>query len=122
DAPTTARDIKNAYPLWNVGAWSPGAVDAELSVDTQVAAAALSDAFADKYTAPVDAQIEYNDGAYSVVPSENGQGIDIDALVADLSAELAASPAVHALAAGAAPMAASSSPSISLVASITETE
>jgi len=122
DAPKTARDIKNAYPLWNVGAWSPGAVDAELSVDTQVAGAALSDAFADKYTAPVDAQIEYNDGAYSVVPSENGQGIDIDTLIADLSAELAASPAVHALAAGAAPMAASSSPSISLVASITETE
>src|SRR5690606_682229 len=58
----------------------------------------------------------------SVVPSENGQGIDIDTLVADLSAELAASPAVHALAAGAAPMAASASPSISLVASITETE
>lgn len=122
DAAKTARDIKNAYPLWNIGNWSPGSVDAELAVDTQVASDALSEAFADKYSAPVDAQIEYGDGGYSVVPAENGQGIDIEALVDDLSAELAAAPAVQALAAGVTPIAASSSPSISLVASITETE
>jgi lipoprotein-anchoring transpeptidase ErfK/SrfK len=122
DAAQTARDIKNAYPLWKIGDWSPGAVDAELSVDTQTAEAALSEAFADKYTDPVNAQIEYNDDVYSVVPSENGQGIDIDTLIADLSTELAATPAVQALAAGAGPISAASSPSISLVASITETE
>jgi len=122
DAAQTARDIKNAYPLWKVGDWSPGSVDAELSVDTQTAEAALSAAFADKYTDPVNAQIQYNDGAYSIVASENGQGIDIDTLISDLSTELAATPAVQAIAAGAGPIRASSSPSISLVASITETE
>lgn len=122
DAQKTARDIKNAYPLWKVGDWSPGAVGAELTVDEQVAGAALSDAFADKYVEPVDAQISYNDGAYSVVPAENGQGIDIDTLIADLSAELAATPAVQAYAAGVTPFAAAPSSSISLVASVTETE
>ena len=122
DAAQTARDIKNAYPLWKIGSWNPGSIEADLDVDEATAGSALADAFADQFTAPVDARIEFSDGEYTVVPAENGQGIDIEALVTDLSAELAASSSVQALAAGVTPVAASSAPTVSLEASLTETE
>ncbi|NHI17612.1 L,D-transpeptidase family protein [Microbacterium excoecariae] len=101
DAGQVAADTLAEYPLWKIGSWSPGSVDADLAVDTTVTAAALEEAFPDAYAAPVNADLSFADGAYTVVADEPGLGIDVDALAAEVAGELSRSQDVQALAAGA---------------------
>lgn len=122
DAAGAAQTIADAHRLWQVGGWNPGAIDADVSVDQATATDALAERFADSFVDPVNAQIAFADGAYTVVPSEKGQGIDTEALAATLTQELANAQPVQALASGETVLAAGSAPSISIDASITETD
>lgn len=121
DADEMAATIHDAYPLWKVGEWNPGVVDAELTVDEQATGAVLESEFADLYTDPVNAEVVYRDGEYVAVPDEQGRGIDTQALAADIADQLASAQQIQALASGSTLLAASGSPSVSVEASITKT-
>ena len=122
DAATAAQSIKDTYRLWQVGEWNPGAIDADVTVDEAVTSSTLSDAFADQYVDPVNAQITFVDGAYTVVPDEIGHGIDASDLAASVAEQLAKANPIQALASGETILAAGDAPSISVNAKITEIE
>lgn len=122
DAGAAAQTIKDSYRLWQIGDWNPGAIAADLTVDEAVTSSALSDAFSDMYIDPVNAKIEFVDGSYTVVPDEQGRGIDAAALAASVADQLAQANPIQALASGETILAASGAPSISVNANITETE
>lgn len=121
DAEQTAEAVKDAYPLWKIGEWNPGAVEGELTVDEAVTSDALEKAFPDLHTAPVNAQVEFQDDSYIAVPDEKGHGIDTEAFIQAVSEQLASAQTVQALASGETILAAGTTPSISVDASITET-
>src|SRR5699024_4343300 len=100
DAEQTAEAVKDAYPLWKIGEWNPGAVEGELTVDEAVTSDALEKAFPDLHTAPVNAQVEFQDDSYIAVPDEKGHGIDTEAFIQAVSEQLASAQTVQALASG----------------------
>ncbi|MGI6879505.1 peptidoglycan binding domain-containing protein [Microbacterium sp. gxy059] len=109
DAKAAAEAAFDAHPLWNIGAWNPAPLDAELSVDEGSAAAALAELGSESITEPVNAQIEFSDGAYEVVPDEVGTGVDTTELAARIQEALAEGPTSQALASGETLLAAGSS-------------
>jgi len=122
DASAAAQTIKDTHRLWQVGEWNPGAIDADVTVDEAVTNSALSDAFADQYVDPVNAQITFADGAYTVVPDEIGRGIDAADLAATVAEQLASANPIQALASDETIVASGNAPSISVNAKITEIE
>ncbi|WP_111466968.1 L,D-transpeptidase family protein [Microbacterium suaedae] len=119
DAEQSAQQALDAAPLWQIGTWGSGDVDADLTVDAAAIRESLVSAFPDSYTDPVNASIAYVDGAYAVTPAEAGRGIDIDALADEIGSQLAAEQGVQAIASGATPLAAAAS-AISVDAIVTE--
>ncbi|WP_197517416.1 L,D-transpeptidase family protein [Microbacterium karelineae] len=119
DAEQAAQQALSEVPAWQVGEWNAGDIDADLAVDPDAIHAALADEFPDAYADPVNAKIEYVDGAYAVVPAKAGRGIDVDALAAEIGEQLSAEQGVQAIASGETLLAASSS-SISVDATVTE--
>lgn len=119
DAEQTAQQALDEVPLWQVGEWNAGDVDAELTVDTAAIHEALAAEFPDAYADPVNAKIEYVDGSYTVVPAQAGRGIDVDALAQEIGSQLAADQGVQAIAAGETLLAAASS-AVSVDATVTE--
>ncbi|MGO1255604.1 L,D-transpeptidase family protein [Microbacterium gubbeenense] len=122
DSGAASQTVKDSYRLWQIGDWNPGAIDADLTVDEAVTSSALSEAFADKYVDPINAKIEFVDGSYTVVPDEQGRGIDATSLAESVADQLANANPIQALASGEQVLAASASPSISVNAEITEIE
>ncbi|GLJ62839.1 hypothetical protein GCM10017576_29700 [Microbacterium barkeri] len=92
DAQAVAEKAFGDHPLWNVGAWNPGAVPVDVAVDVDTALAAVEAEIPGIFTAPVNAEVTYDEGAgtYSVVDAKAGSGIDVDALAADISRALSA--------------------------------
>jgi hypothetical protein len=94
DAQAVAGDAFEAFPAWNVGGWGNGNVSGAVSIDPEKASETLRGALPDLYSDSVNAQIVFDDkaGRFTVVPSEPGQGVDVDALGASISQALAAGP------------------------------
>lgn len=70
------------HPMWNVTAWFPASVEAEVSIDDEVATAALRASAPELYTDPVDATLAFDEetAAYVAEPAEEGAGIDVEAV------------------------------------------
>ena len=90
DASALAAQAYDERPMWNVGQWFGDPVTAEVSLDPEVATAALRAAAPDLFTDPVDATIAFNGETYVVTPAEPGVGVDISALEAALEEAFAA--------------------------------
>lgn len=84
DAAALASSAFAERPAWNLGQWFGGAVDADLTLTPEVAAAALRAALPGSYTDPTPASVVFDGAAFTVTPAVDGVGIDIDALAADL--------------------------------------
>jgi lipoprotein-anchoring transpeptidase ErfK/SrfK len=89
DADAAAERVFGDHPLWNVGAWNPGAVPVDVSIDADTALEAVQAELPELFTAPTNAQVAFSDGSYAVVEDRDGSGIDVDALAADITRALA---------------------------------
>ncbi|MER7796376.1 L,D-transpeptidase family protein [Microbacterium sp. NPDC096154] len=91
DATTIANDAFDAFPAWNLTVWGQGEVPAPVTIDADKAAESLREALPALYTDSVNAQVVFDDKTdrFTTTPAEPGQGVDIDALVADITAGLA---------------------------------
>lgn len=74
------------HPLWNVTAWFPASVDAEVTIDEDAAMSALRAEAPQLYTDPVDATLAFDEkaAAYVATPAEEGSGIDVESVRAAL--------------------------------------
>lgn len=90
DASALAAQAFDERPLWNVGQWFGDPVVADVTLDPEVATAALRAAAPELFTDPVDATIAFDGEAYAVTPAEPGAGVDIAALEAALEESFAA--------------------------------
>jgi hypothetical protein len=81
-----------ANPMWNLGAWFPASVDANVRLDADAANSALRAAVPDLYTDPVDATLAFDAAAatYVTTPAVEGAGVDVDAVREALQAAFAA--------------------------------
>jgi lipoprotein-anchoring transpeptidase ErfK/SrfK len=91
DASALATDAFAQHPMWNLGSWFAPAAVAAVTIDRDVAAAALAKAAPGVYTAPVDAKIAFDpaSASYAVTPAVPGTGIDLDAVQASLGTAFA---------------------------------
>jgi hypothetical protein len=87
DSGALAEQAYGEYPLWNVGAWNPGAIDAEVSLDAAVAGEALRAQMPELFTDPVNAGVSFDGdaGSYTVADAQAGSGVDLDALSEEIS-------------------------------------
>lgn len=69
-------------PMWNVTQWFAEPLDAPITIDADVATAALRAAAPDLYTDPVDATLTFDaaTASYVTTPSVEGTGIDVAAV------------------------------------------
>ncbi|WOF24003.1 L,D-transpeptidase family protein [Microbacterium betulae] len=90
DAQAVAEQAFGDHPLWNVGAWNPGSIPVDVTVDAETARAALAEAAPELFTDPVNAEVAYDEGAgaYTAVDAQAGSGVDVDALAASISTAL----------------------------------
>lgn len=121
DADGAAERAYGTNPLWNVTAWNSEAGEPVLAVDEAQAAEALEAAAPELFTAPVNAQIAFEDGAFTAIADEPGLGVDTASLAADIQAAMTGANASQALASGAQILAAGGD-SVSVSASVVETE
>ncbi|MFT4230274.1 MAG: L,D-transpeptidase family protein [Microbacterium sp.] len=80
DAKGIADAVFAERPMWNPTAWFSEAADATVTIDEEVATAALRKVVPSLYTDPVDATVTFDaeEKAYTVTPSEQGLGVDVD--------------------------------------------
>lgn len=110
DAEALVEQVFAEHPLWNVGAWFPASVTAEVTIDEDAATSALRASAPELYTDPVDATLAFDDerGEYVAAAAVEGEGVDVEAVrVALLEAFQSGRPEVAldpALAPVAAPM------------------
>jgi hypothetical protein len=82
DAEALVEAAYAAHPLWNVTAWFPASVTAEVTLDEEAAASALRASAPQLYTDPVDATLAYDEeaGEYVAAPAVAGEGIDVESV------------------------------------------
>lgn len=70
------------HPMWNVTAWFPASVTAEVAIDEETATSALRASAPQLYTDPVDATLAYDEdaGEYVAAAAVPGEGIDVEAV------------------------------------------
>ncbi len=92
NARTLADSAHAAHPMWNIGSWNSEPQQALVSLDPEVATAALKAAAPSLYTDPVDAVLAFTaeSGTYVVTPAVPGTGIDLDTVRAALNEAFAA--------------------------------
>ncbi|MET0295912.1 MAG: L,D-transpeptidase family protein [Microbacterium sp.] len=85
-ATVDARSLADAAfaerPMWNVTQWFAEPIDAPITIDPEVATAALRAAAPDLYTDPVDATLTFDAAtvSYITTPAVEGTGIDVAAV------------------------------------------
>lgn len=95
-ATVDARHLVNEafaqHPLWNVTAWFPAPVEAEVALDETAATAALRAALPDLYSDPIPARIDLDEKTttFEVTPAVDGHGIDVATVRTALQEALAA--------------------------------
>lgn len=82
DAEALAAQAFDDRPLWNVSQWFGEPLDAQVTLDPEIATAALRAAEPDLFTDPVPASIAFDGAVYAAAPAEPGAGVDIAALEA----------------------------------------
>jgi len=87
DAEALAAQALSTYPVWKLMEWNPAPIGVDLAVDPQAADATLREAAPALYAAPVDAQVVFDAAAtaFAAQPGQNGRGVDVGALAADLT-------------------------------------
>lgn len=91
DAKALAQEAFTDRPLWNVTAWAPESIPAEITLDPVAAERTLRAAVPDSYVDPIDAGVVFDaaTSAYVVVPAVPGTAIDLDDLTSAIGAALA---------------------------------
>lgn len=91
DARALADAAFASFPMWNLGSWMPAPIEADITLDPDVAANALRDAVPDSYLDAVDATVAFDEatGIYLASPAVPGTGIDLDALTAAITTAVA---------------------------------
>ncbi|MGH3691252.1 MAG: L,D-transpeptidase [Microbacterium sp.] len=91
DATALADTAFAEHPLWNLGAWMGDPVPAEITVDSEMATAALRAAAPASFSDPVDAGVVFDaaSSSYVVTGSEPGTGIDVAGVSAAFSEAIA---------------------------------
>ncbi len=79
--PSPTRPSRSG-PMWNVGSWLAPPLDAPVTIDRTVAAAALAKAAPEIYRAPSTRRSPSTprSASYTVTPAADGAGIDLDAV------------------------------------------
>lgn len=90
DAGALAARAFDERPMWNLGQWFGDPVSADVTLDPEMATAALRAAVPDLFTDPVDAAVGFDGTAYIATPAEPGTGVDVTALEAAVEAAFAA--------------------------------
>nr|WP_241739925.1 MULTISPECIES: L,D-transpeptidase [Microbacterium] len=90
DASALAAQAYDERPMWNVSQWFGDPVTADVSIDAEVATAALRAASPGLFTDPVAATIAFDGKAYVATPAEAGVGVDILAIQSALNDAFAA--------------------------------
>lgn len=90
DAEALAAAAFDENPMWNLTSWFGESSAVEVTVDPEVATAALRTAAPDTYTAPTPATVAFEGKTYGVTEAVDGAGIDVDAVAAALQDAFAA--------------------------------
>ncbi|GGH50737.1 L,D-transpeptidase family protein [Microbacterium album] len=92
DAQAAAGDAFETAPMWKLSEWGPTHIEAPVTLDAERAAEALRQALPDLYTDYTNARVVFDGeaGRFTVEPSAPGQGVDVNALAAELTTALAA--------------------------------
>ncbi|MGO1411824.1 MAG: L,D-transpeptidase family protein, partial [Microbacterium sp.] len=91
DAEEAAARAFEDHPLWKISDWNPQDPYAPtVTIDDDTAIETLQEQAPDLFVEPVDAEVEFSDGAFVAVAAEPGSGPDLEALAADLSTALVA--------------------------------
>lgn len=89
DAEEAATRAFEDHPLWKISDWNPQDPYAPtVTIDDDTAIETLQEQAPDLFVEPVDAEVEFSDGAFVAVAAEPGSGPDLEALAADLSTAL----------------------------------
>ncbi|CAH0125927.1 L,D-transpeptidase family protein [Microbacterium sp. Bi121] len=82
DAKALADAAYAEHPMWNVGAWLPEPIAADISLDPEVAHDTLRGLVPASYEDAIDAKVSFDAGSasYTTTPAVAGTGIDLDAL------------------------------------------
>ncbi|MFT4136376.1 L,D-transpeptidase family protein [Microbacterium sp.] len=84
DATAITAETFEERPLWNVTQWFGDPEPAEVTLDPAKADAALRQAAPSLYTDATPAALTFDGTSYVVTPAVPGQGIDLDALTANV--------------------------------------
>lgn len=104
DAQALAEAAFDAHPMWNVTAWFGEPLEAAPTIDPAAATTALAAALPARYVAATPASVTFEDGAYAVTPSVDGEGIDLGVVERALTDAFAAGSAETELAATVTPV------------------
>jgi hypothetical protein len=82
DAKTLADAAYAEDPMWNLGAWLPEPIAADIALDPEIAHDTLRDLVPATYEDAIDAKVSFDDdsSSYVTTPAVAGTGIDLDAL------------------------------------------
>ncbi len=90
DAGALAARAYDERPMWNVSQWFGDPVAADVTLDPEVATAAVRAAAPELFTDPVDAAVSFDGTAYVATPAQPGVGVDLTALEAAVETAFAA--------------------------------
>ncbi|WP_228479739.1 L,D-transpeptidase family protein [Microbacterium abyssi] len=90
DAVALANEAFAEHPMWNLGAWMPEPIAADITLDTEVAHDKLRSLLPTTYEDAVDAGVVFDAASKSYVttPAESGTGVDLDALIGSIAATI----------------------------------
>lgn len=73
-----AASAKTEFPLWNVGAWNTGDIDARVEIDEDIAHEAIQSALPDAFVAPTDAEVTFDGTSYVASTATPGASIVLE--------------------------------------------
>ncbi|GEK87009.1 L,D-transpeptidase family protein [Microbacterium aerolatum] len=90
DAAALANEAFAEHPMWNLGAWMPDPIAADIALDTEVAHDKLRSLLPTTYEDAVDAGVVFDAASksYVITPAESGTGVDLDALTASIASTI----------------------------------
>ena len=91
DAQALADQAFAEHPMWNIGAWMPEPIEADIALEPEVAHDALRGVVPSSYEDAIDAGVSYDAAAaaYTTTPSVAGTGVDLGGLTDAISTALA---------------------------------
>ncbi len=86
DAQALADAAYSAHPMWKIGSWFSDAAHGQVTLDRDVAQAALRKAAPSLFEDATDATVSYDEssGTYQTTDGKDGIGVDLDAIAGEL--------------------------------------